>query len=442
MLRSISLLAVLCAPALGCFDVSYGDPSFRCEPPDGACPDGYECGADGYCRRDPVGGGDTDGGDHTDGSHVVGDPDGDPGAFDAGDDLDAAIDYDAGDPPDNDTCAAPAALTQGVAAAGTTVGATDDLAIAAACLASDGPDVVHELDLAGPAALLVTATPTDDWAMAVSLREDATCTDDDPDVSCVASAPGPYYINRPNLADGLYDVVVDGAAGDTGPYTLRYDVGPADSTFGYWKLRTAGNTYTALVGATNVASLADETVVTVNMPFVFPFYGGSYSDVVISANGYLSFDLGAVTAAERYNNDCPFVDSLPNEMIAVFWDDLFPDSVAPPSLRYKFDGVAPNRTMSVEWVNFDIFESVPCQGQCDGLGSLVQHMVVLHENGDIEFRYGPRQAATAGLQCMTQHQGCSATIGLRGGDTFDADVSACNTNDVADGDVIRWIHPR
>ena len=432
---SIALVALLG----GCFDVNYGDPSFRCDPPDGLCPGGYECAADGFCRRD---GTSSDGGGDSDASSVTGDPDGAPGGLDGGGDLDAAIDYDAGDPPENDTCAAPAALTAGVEVAGTTASATDDYAIAAACLASDGPDVVHELDLAGPAALLVTATPTAAWDMAVSLREQATCTDDDPDVSCVASAPGPYYINQPNLADGLYDVVVDGAAGDTGPYTLRYDVGPADATFGYWKLRTSGNTYTALVGATNVANLMDETVVTVNMPFVFPFFGNTYSDVVISANGYLSFDLGAVTAAERYNNDCPFVDSLPNEMIAVFWDDLFPDSVAPPSLRYKFEGAAPNRSMSVEWVNFDVFESNPCQGQCDGVGTLLQHMVVLHENGDIELRYGPRQTPTQDIQCGDQHLGCSATIGLRGGDTFDADVSSCDTSDVADGDVIRWIHPR
>jgi hypothetical protein len=444
-MRFLALLAAaLCAPTLGCFDVNYGDVSFACGPA-GDCPGGYQCRDDGLCHREGTPGGEDDtdaaGGDDTDAAS------GDDTDAASGD-TDAAISYDAGDPPANDTCAAPAALTEDVVAAGTTISAIDDHSIATVCLAVDGPDAVHEIDLAGPAALLITATPEDDWDMAVSLREEASCTDDDPDVSCVATAPGPRYINRPTLADGVYDLVVDGAAGATGDYTLLYQTGPADATFGYWMLRTAGNTYTGLSGATSITP-ADETAVTVNLPFEFPFYGQTYQDVVISANGYLSFDLGAVAASDRYQNDCPFSDTLPNEMIAVFWDDLFPDSVAPPALRYVFEGAAPNRSMSVEWVNFDIFESSPCQGQCDSVQSLVQHTVVIYENGDIEFRYGPRQLPIEDIQCGEQQKGCSATIGLRGGEPFDADVTSCGTEattegtaDIAAGDVIRWIYPR
>src|SRR5688500_1776988 len=111
----------------GCFEVNYGSPSFRCDEEHG-CPGGYECAVDGYCYRDGEGpgpGGDSD-------ARPVVDPDGAPG------DLDAGIELDAGDPPENDTCAAPATLTAGVQVAGTTVSATDDHAIAAACIATDG----------------------------------------------------------------------------------------------------------------------------------------------------------------------------------------------------------------------------------------------------------------------------------------------------------------
>jgi hypothetical protein len=73
----------------------------------------------------------------------------------------------------------------------------------------------------------------------------------------------------------------------------------------------------------------------------------------------------------------------------------------------------------------------------------VTQTVVLHENGDIEFRYGPREAPASSSQCGQQHLGCSATIGLRSSNgTFDADQLECNENSVAEGDVIYWVHPR
>jgi hypothetical protein len=168
--------------------------------------------------------------------------------------------------------------------------------------------------------------------------------------------------------------------------------------------------------------------------------------VIVSSNGYLTFDSAAVPASEQFNNDCPLDQSAPDDLVAVFWEDLYPRDATAFALRYKSEGTAPNRTFSVEWVNFDIYESAPCEGPqqaCNGLGAAVTHMAVLHENGDIEFHYGPRTSPTNPLQCEQQHLGCSATIGLRSlNGTFDADPSSCNTGDIAEGDVIYWVHPR
>ncbi len=65
---------------------------------------------------------------------------------------------------------------------------------------------------------------------------------------------------------------------------------------------------------------ADDSVA-VDLPFEFPFYGETKSSVRISSNGYLTF---GDTGAAWDNSRIPSTQE-PNDLIAIFWDDLAPN---------------------------------------------------------------------------------------------------------------------
>ena len=56
-------------------------------------------------------------------------------------------------------------------------------------------------------AVLVTVTPTPDWAMAVGLRTQAGCTVAS-DLACQAGGFHERYINKKSLAPGTYDAAL------------------------------------------------------------------------------------------------------------------------------------------------------------------------------------------------------------------------------------------
>ncbi|MDZ4182369.1 MAG: choice-of-anchor D domain-containing protein, partial [Candidatus Cloacimonadaceae bacterium] len=61
------------------------------------------------------------------------------------------------------------------------------------------------------------------------------------------------------------------------------------------------------------------SISTVNLPFPFTYYGRTYTQASISANGFIAF--GATTNSDWRNWRLPGPGG-PNPMIAVFWDDL------------------------------------------------------------------------------------------------------------------------
>lgn len=69
-----------------------------------------------------------------------------------------------------------------------------------------------------------------------------------------------------------------------------------------------------------------DTTVTVNLPFPFTFYGQGYNRISICANGFVSF--GETRESYFRNYALPAIAS-PDNMVCVFWDDLF----VPPTGR-------------------------------------------------------------------------------------------------------------
>jgi hypothetical protein len=341
-------------------------------------------------------------------------------------------------PPSYDTCDAPEVLVEGVEQGPySTVAATDDYDLA--CVAVDGPDTVHQIVLGGNAALLVNLSPqSPEWQLASSIRENCAAG---PDLACIAGGFPERFINRPNLPAGTYEVIVDGSSSQTGEYTILYHSKAPDTTFGYWVLEST-DLYTPLTGATQIPigtgyPAGDGWAAEITLPFDFDYFGTTYTSgmlITVTDDMYLTFG-DYVGDPETYQPDC-LDDTEPGEMIAPFWVDGMSYS-ATAALSYTVDGTGPNRRLTVEWRDFDILEGPWI------LPTRVNHQVVLFENGDIEFRYGPRVSGPYSYGCGYQEAGCSAAIGIEGGAgaSHDADLVDCFQENTQEGRVIRFVHP-
>ncbi len=132
--------------------------------------------------------------------------------------------------------------------------------------------------------------------------------------------------------------------------------------------------------------LGDDDGVMVPLPFTFPFYGGMKTRIGISANGYLSFDADSI---DYYWTNAPIPTSAkPNDMLAVFWDDLNPGGGG--EVYYYND--ADNERFIVEYKNIPRW----------GASASYTFQVILKPNGTIIYQYlnivGAVDSATVGIE--------------------------------------------
>nr|NQU93610.1 hypothetical protein [Bacteroidota bacterium] len=92
-----------------------------------------------------------------------------------------------------------------------------------------------------------------------------------------------------------------------------------------------------------VPNLSNYTT-TVNLPFNFQYYGIDYNQLRISTDGWMAFGSGTQTAP--YNNSLPYYDNV-NNMMAVFWDDLYDINLAEGRILYYDDDA--NHRFIIEW---------------------------------------------------------------------------------------------
>lgn len=158
---------------------------------------------------------------------------------------------------------------------------------------------------------------------------------------------------------------------------------------------------------------ADSYATSIAFPagFSFPFHGARYSSVQMATDGYLCFG-GSVhcTSSSTYTNQNLPSASLPNNLIAPFWDDLEWDTGS--SFLWRIDGAAPNRTMTFEWNDFEFYD-----GSSDGNDLVFQ--VVLTETGEWSIRNAPRAMPAStdpSVIGSSRRWGSQATIGAEGPD--------------------------
>ncbi|HEY5945089.1 MAG TPA: hypothetical protein VIV40_06340 [Kofleriaceae bacterium] len=172
---------------------------------------------------------------------------------------------------------------------------------------------------------------------------------------------------------------------------------------------------------------ADDDNYTVALPFAFDFYRVRYDQLTVSVDGYVTFTTPA-TGLQASQNDCPFDGTLPDAVIALFWDDLFASAMVSPkgTIVTATGGSAPNRTFTVEWRDMDAWYAQGGSFWSQTMRTTQQ--LVLHEDGVIELHYGPRTGGTKDRDCgVDRHLGCSATIGLEGAGGAPVHLVQCGT---------------
>jgi hypothetical protein len=120
----------------------------------------------------------------------------------------------------------------------------------------------------------------------------------------------------------------------------------------------------------NTVSLSDDSVSGfVPIGFNFVYFGGIYSQVRISSNGFFTFDDSTA------NGCCSGVaipnTATPNNHVAIWWEDL--DPVDGGTVRYGTGGVAPNRYFIVEYSSIQHYPS----------GTPITAQAVLYEGSNL-----------------------------------------------------------
>ncbi|MBI4326301.1 MAG: S8 family serine peptidase [Chloroflexi bacterium] len=134
-----------------------------------------------------------------------------------------------------------------------------------------------------------------------------------------------------------------------------------------------------------------------SLPFPFVFYGQSYSQVYVAANGVMGFASAGLGSTS--NSDLPS-PALPNAVLAPYWDNLNPAGGG--TVHIGLTGEAPERRAVVSWVE------VPRNSSPT---TFLTFQAVLHEStGHILFQYlevypdhvrGAGRRATVGLENET-----------------------------------------
>ncbi len=100
-----------------------------------------------------------------------------------------------------------------------------------------------------------------------------------------------------------------------------------------------------LGGPGTILVLQNDETKTINLPFVFKYYGTNYNKISICSNGYLAMD--STWIADMYNWHI-FGAGGPSLLIAPFWDDLDPNATdSSGNVCYYYDNA--NHRFIIEW---------------------------------------------------------------------------------------------
>jgi hypothetical protein len=143
-----------------------------------------------------------------------------------------------------------------------------------------------------------------------------------------------------------------------------------------YQLTASAGEFTPLSGSTGtVFNNADDGVTApIALGFSFDFNGTTYSQVVASTNGFISFN---PETSSSYSNNLATTNGQLRPLIAPLWDDL---AGYQGNASYKTEGMTPNQIFTFEWLHWNWDWMSP--------GSVISFQVKLFEgSNEIEFIY-------------------------------------------------------
>lgn len=176
-------------------------------------------------------------------------------------------------------------------------------------------------------------------------------------------------------------------------------IGDSDD-YGYTLTSTTYSWLDATDGTnTGLTSIYDQAVV--SLPWDFPFYENSYSEIYIVGPGYLTFSNQNIDSQSQMPNI-----SQPNNVIAPYWSPLYyTGDGGTGQAFYEFGGTAPNRYLLVEYYQ-----------RSDPWGGVYTYEVQIFESGDIKFQYNEmntgssRFCAEAGIENIDGLDGVTLSL--------------------------------
>jgi len=129
----------------------------------------------------------------------------------------------------------------------------------------------------------------------------------------------------------------------------------------------------ALSANPSLMSVDDQHGVVLPIGFVFNFYGQAYTQLVISGNGYVTFDLSQTNTYSPWpiNIAIPNPGSMPENAIMAPWHDI--NTGVSGYISYGETGISPNRVYTITWCSIAMFS-------CNS--DLFTSQIVLHEGSD------------------------------------------------------------
>jgi protocatechuate 3,4-dioxygenase beta subunit len=224
----------------------------------------------------------------------------------------------------------------------------------------------------------------------VTLRGDvfrATRTDADGSYSFEGLPKGTYEATA--SAGGCYEPATR-SLDLSRPRTLNFTLASERDEFGYTCRPETGPFEEA---RTVLPITGDDVAVTIDLPFVFTFYGFPHARAHVCTNGFIEFVGPATTNCSAGNVAIP-TTARPNGAVYSYWDDTFIDDQA--SIRTETRGTAPNRRFVIEFRDVRYFEDTSRR---------VDFNIVLHEDGQIVTQY-------RNIADDARESGNQATIGI------------------------------
>ncbi len=207
-----------------------------------------------------------------------------------------------------------------------------------------------------------------------------------------------------------------------------------------YQFSAVSGTYTAVSGGTDVDAIeADDIATSIPIGFTFNYDGVDYTDVVVSSNGWMSFN---TSTSSTTGNDLDFSSTAIRPLLAPLWDDLDGRATGGSQASYIVTGTSPNQVLTMEWLNWE--------WRYSSTSPVVSFQVKLYETTNvIEFIYddagNPPVIASASIGITAAATGSGNYLSL---DDVSAAPTASSTSETttistkpANGQIYRFSPP-